>query len=193
MGSFVPSRSVVTRHISYNGTTCDFPPLCYHRWPYDSRYRHSFPYFLRLIRDSDSVIYNPFARDVQIGRTVGEIISGPAMVCGEGLGERAHSFMCKTSSAALTSPGNVRARGGAQRSAVGSANTGRTGERARRRRTSAGERGMAMSCANDESLCSVLRGDTAVGSASPATVLQLFPWSALCGGIYRMCVNLPAC
>lgn len=59
-----------------------------------------------------------------------------------------------------------------------------------------GEREMAMSCANDESLCSVLRGDAALGTASPAAVLQLSPRSdlrPLCGGTYRMCVNLLAC
>lgn len=81
--SFIPSEALLKMHISYDITTCDFPPLRYHRRPYDSLYLHSFPYFLHLICESDSVIYNPLAGDLQIGRMVVEIISGLAMVYGE--------------------------------------------------------------------------------------------------------------
>lgn len=82
--SFIPSKAVLKMHISCEITACDFhPPLWYHCRPYDSLYFHSFPYFLHLICESDSVIYNPLARNLQIGRIVVEIISGLAMVCGE--------------------------------------------------------------------------------------------------------------
>lgn len=100
-GSFIPSKTVLTMHISYDITTCASPPLWYHCWPYDSLYLHSFPYFLHLISESDSVIYNPLARDLQIGRMVVEIGSGLAVVCGEWLGERVCGFICETSSAAI--------------------------------------------------------------------------------------------
>lgn len=43
-GSFISSSSGLTMHISYN-ITCDFPPLWYHCWPYDSLYLHSFHIF----------------------------------------------------------------------------------------------------------------------------------------------------
>ena len=81
--SFIPSKALLKMHISYDITTCDFPLLWYHCRPYDSLYLDSFPYFLHLISESDSVIYNPLAQDLQIGRTVVEIISGLAMVYGE--------------------------------------------------------------------------------------------------------------
>lgn len=76
-----------------------FPPTWYHCWPYDSLYLHFFPYFLHLICESDSVIYNPLAQDLQIGRMVVEIISGLAMLYEEWLGMHVYGFICKTSSA----------------------------------------------------------------------------------------------
>lgn len=81
--SFIPSKALLKMHISYDIATCDFPPLWYHCQPYDSLYLRFFPYFLQLICGSDSIIYNPLAQDLQIGRMVVEIISGLAMVYGE--------------------------------------------------------------------------------------------------------------
>lgn len=101
--SFIPSKAVLKMHISCDITACDFhPPLWYHCRPYDSLYFHSFPYFLHLICESDSVIYNPLARNLQIGRIVVEIISSLAMVCGEWLGVHVYGFICETSSAVST-------------------------------------------------------------------------------------------
>lgn len=47
--SYIPSEALLKMHISYDITTCDFPPLWYHCRPYDSLYLHSFPFFLHLI------------------------------------------------------------------------------------------------------------------------------------------------
>lgn len=97
--SFIPSEALLKRHISYDITTCDFPPLWYHCQPYDSLYLDSFPYFLHLISESDSVIYNPLAQDLKIGKMVVEIISGLAMVYREWSGVHVYGFICRTSSA----------------------------------------------------------------------------------------------
>lgn len=182
--SFIQSRPVIKMHISYDITTSDFSPLRYHSRPYDSLYLHSFPYFLNLICESDSVIYNPLARDRQIGRMVVEIISGLAMVCGEWSGVHAYGFICETSSAvsaerAPDKPVKV-SRGGRMQCMGQCCGIGeKKNDELRRwkkkkdrewppmvRGENKTEREMVMSCANDESLHSVLRGGTALGTAS---------------------------
>lgn len=53
------------------------------RAPHEPLYLHSFLYYLHLILGkSDSVIYNPLARDLQIGRMELEMVSRP----GRGVG-----------------------------------------------------------------------------------------------------------
>lgn len=56
-------------------------------------------HFSCILSESDSVIYNPLAQDLEIGRMVVEIISGLAMVYGEWSGVHVYGFICKTSSA----------------------------------------------------------------------------------------------
>lgn len=48
---------------------------------------------LYLICESDSVIYNPLAWDLQIQRIVVEMVSALTMVCGEWLGVHVHGFI----------------------------------------------------------------------------------------------------
>lgn len=56
-------------------------------------------FLLFLICESDSVIYNPLAWDLQIQRIVVEMVSALTMVCGEWLGVHVHGFISWTSSA----------------------------------------------------------------------------------------------
>lgn len=125
------------------------------------------------------------------GSTVVEIISGLAMDCGEWSGERAHGFVCETSSSVVV--GNSLTSCWKWAGAAGCTGTpldweeekmdgtGKIGEKEKKRMTSNGvrrewrrQRKMVMSCANDESTYSVLRGVTALGTASRPYFLQLF-------------------
>lgn len=72
----IRSEALLMMHISQDITTCDFLSLRYHCQPYDSICLHSFPYFLHLICESDIVIYNSLAQDLQIGIMVVEIMQG---------------------------------------------------------------------------------------------------------------------
>lgn len=179
---FYSIQAVLKMHISYDITTSDFPQLWYHCRPYDSLHLHSFPYFLHLICESDSVIYNPLARDLQIGRMVAQIISGLAMVCGEWSVVHAYGFICKTSSAVSAEKGLTTQRKwkeGAERNAWDNAvgleeiDELRRGKKKKDREwppmvigENETDREMVMSWPNDESLLSVLTGGTALGTAS---------------------------